>query len=221
MSEHAKFEYVTDGLPPRDAQLWDVRKEGCLPTPLDEHGLVDLNELIKLGKATIEGEFDWSSREDVHHLQWPKAAYTDDKLYQEFRELRQRKVIVPRVFHNWVHFLTEEPPLPSDDIVAMCVRAGKTVHALASMAGLAVRISRMPNIPEQKREDRLNEALELYTTRIETIDSIPHEFHPVPAEELRVYTVDELLEVSRKLGKKAVHFMHDRRRNVRSGSVDV
>lgn len=61
---------VRDRLPPREVWLHDPARDGKLPTPVDEHGLVDLDQLVDLGKRTVDLRFDWQSREnDIHHLQ--------------------------------------------------------------------------------------------------------------------------------------------------------
>ncbi len=112
----AHGEFVRDRLPPRDVQLHDPRRDGLLETPLDERGLVDLDRLVDLARATVSPEFGWESREnDVHHLQWPRRHYDIagamvDVETQVFRNLVNRKAYVPRIFHNWVHYITAPPP---------------------------------------------------------------------------------------------------------------
>jgi hypothetical protein len=41
-------------LPPPEVRLWDVKKQGAHPTPLDQRGIVDLDELVALGKASVD-----------------------------------------------------------------------------------------------------------------------------------------------------------------------
>src|SRR5215216_6283145 len=109
-------------LPPPDVWLHNPYKSDLIPTPVDERGLVDLRELIKVMKATVAPEYDWRSPfTDDHHLQWPNRWYESipDSEYnpQRFRGLMISRADTPRVFHVWTHLITEPPPVPDDDIM--------------------------------------------------------------------------------------------------------
>lgn len=216
-TERLKAERVH--LPPKHARLWDIAADGKLPTPLNEHGVVDLDGLVELGRRTIEDSYDWtSSLNDIHHLQWPGAFYVEDELTQEFRETVGRKAYIPRTFHNWLHYITEPPPLPSEEVMQHVVDAERALRALASTASLAMRLTRMPWIPERKRDMRLAEQYEAYQLHAESALAIPEAFLRVPPHELSAGSVEEMLEVSRTMGRRALTHVPIRLRSLAATS---
>lgn len=46
-------------LPPRDLWLFDPETDGKIPTPLNEYGLVDADELIDTVKSTVDPSYKW------------------------------------------------------------------------------------------------------------------------------------------------------------------
>lgn len=192
-------------LPPQHARAWDEVTDGKLQTPLNTHGVVDLDALVALGKQTVENGYDWTSRlNDVHHLQWPEAFYADDELAHEFRETVDRKAFLPRQFHNWLHHITEPPPVPSEEVMKHTVDAERAIRALASTAALATRLTRMRWIPERKRAARLEKEYMNYQLYVENAREIPEEFLRVSPHELAAGSVEEMLEVSRRIGRRAL-----------------
>lgn len=212
-SERAQYE-----LPPPEARLWNPETQGRFQTPVTEMGLVDLDQLVMLGEVTVDSVFDWSSRTDIHHLQWPRAQYIDDKLSMQFRELQGRKANLPRTFHNWLHKLTLPPDLPTREVMHHTVEAEATARALADTASLAMRLTRMKEVKESAREMRLRELLEDYMSHAESARSIPPEFQILRPVELDVQTVDDLLLRNRKLGQRALGNIPVRDRFVRSAA---
>lgn len=191
-------------LPPPEARLWNPETQGRFQTPVNDVGIVDLDQLVMLGKVTIDEFFDWSSRVDVHHLQWPRSQYIDDKLSMDFRELSWRKATVPRKFHNWLHRLTLPPELPSREVMRYAIKAETTAKALAETAGLAMRLTRIKAIDDKTLEARLAQQLDEYNQHVEVARSIPPEFQTLRPVDLEVRTVEELLVRSRKLGERAL-----------------
>lgn len=192
-------------LPPPHVRAWDVSTDGKLQTPLNTHGVVDLNELVSLGKQTVEDDYDWTSRlNDIHHLQWPGVFYENDELAHDFRETIDRKALLPRQFHNWLHHITEPPPVPSEEVMRHIVDAERIVHALASTATLATRLTRMPFIPEAKRVARLEQEYDNYQLYAENAREIPEEFLRVSPRELSAGSIEEMLEISRRIGRRAL-----------------
>lgn len=211
--ERARFE-----LPPPEARLWDPEKQGKFQTPVTDVGLVDLDQLVLLGEVTVDEAFDWRSRIDVHHLQWPRARYVEDELSMKFRELPRRKTNLPRTFHNWIHKLTLPPELPTAEVMRHVIEAEATARALADTASLAMRLTRKKEIKEGVLETRLEEILESYMQHAETARSIPPEFQVLRSVELDVRTVDDLLLRNRKLGQRALSTIPVRDRFVRSAA---
>ena len=205
-------------LPPPEARLWNPDKQGRFQPPVNDVGLVDLDQLILLGEVTVDESFDWSSRTDIHHLQWPRARYIDDPLSMKFRELQGRKANVPRTFHNWLHKLTLPPELPTREVMRHTIEAEATARALADTASLAMRLTRRKEVKESALETRLGELLEEYMTHAESARSIPPEFQMLRPVELDVQTVEDLLLRSRSLGRRALSNVPVRDRFARSAA---
>ncbi|HET6747195.1 MAG TPA: hypothetical protein VFH06_03760 [Candidatus Saccharimonadales bacterium] len=188
-------------------RLWDEARDEKRETPLDAFGRVDLDGFVELVKSTVAAEYRWESPfNDVHHLQWPATAYMhyEDPVAVEFRETAWRKAFLPRLFHNWGHKITHEPPLPSLEVMRHTVEAHKTVRDLAATARLAARLTRTPGIPEVKLWSRLEEELDAYTVYIENAREVPLEFQLLKLEEVEAQSIDEMLTANRRLGKLAV-----------------
>ena len=202
------------GLPPRDACLWNKNSNEKLPTPVDANGLTDLNKLVTLGKETVVEGFSWISPfNDIHHLQWPGIHYDND-IAMAFRELIQRKTYIPRLFHNWLHHITLPPPLPTEEVMRHAIQAERTARALASTAQLAVRLTRMPGIPEHKLLERLEQEFDNYTLYIENAREVPTEFQLLQLNEVEANSVDEMLAANRRLGKLALNHIPVRYREL-------
>jgi hypothetical protein len=144
--------------------------------------------------------------------------YADHPLYLQFRELNQRKTCIPKHFHNWLHWITEAPPVPAEEVMRGSIQAEKTARALVSTVDLAVRLSRKPGIPERKLSQELDKALGSYALTMDDVRAIPGEFQLLPVSELGVETVDDLLAVSKKLGKRALRHPPIRHRSIREAS---
>lgn len=201
-------------LPPESARLW-TPEEGRRETPLDSRGLVDLDKLVSLGKQTVQLDYSWiSAFNDVHHLQWPAAHYAESLGLpgHEFRELIQRKAYLPRQFHNWLHLITLPPPMPSEEVMRHSIDAERTARALAVTAQLAVRLTRMPGIPEAKLVKRLEEQFENYSLYVENAREVPLEFQLLKLAEVEARSVEEMLTVNKRLGKLALHLIPNRSR---------
>lgn len=208
-------------LPPPDAQLYDPDKSGCIETPVDERGLVDLDRLVTLVKQTVRPEFSWSSSfNDIHHLQWfasnyPASEVTDGLVdMNEFRELVNRKAFIPRVFHNWIHHVTLPPPVPSIEVMKYSIDAQRVAMSLSRTAGLAARLTRMTQIPEKKLEQRLDEEFMNYALYVDNARSVPIEFSLFAIEEVEARSVDEMLTVNKYLGRLALDKVPIRQRQV-------
>ena len=103
-------------LPPEDVRLIDLSYLRChkIPTPVDERGIVDTDRLIADVNATIDPSYRWSRQLSLDHLYWPGTWYDGTSIGARFRQLTINKAIVPRVWENWKHAITEPPALPSE-----------------------------------------------------------------------------------------------------------
>ncbi len=113
-------------LPPQQYQLPPTE---LLPTPTDERGLILIPELLESVKSTVDPEYQWPlsrRNESTHHFYWPEAAYPyypDRFSPGTFRNLSIHKAELPRAFENWLHIVTESPPLPSEEVMQYRVEA--------------------------------------------------------------------------------------------------
>jgi hypothetical protein len=209
-------------LPPKDVRLIDTDIDGKLETPLDARGLVDLDKLVTLGKQAVSSNYDWTSPfNDVHHLHWPGAFYMQDadETDHAFRELAQRKAYVPRRFHNWVHLITEPPPVPDTETMLLAIKAQSTAKAIAVTAQLAVRLTRMKGIPEAKLVQRLGQEFDNYTVYVENAREVPIEFQLLKLDEVEARDIDEMLLANKRLGKMAIDHIPVRFRQLHSAAA--
>lgn len=203
-------------LPPLEQQLWNPKTEGKIETPLDSRGLVDLDALVEVGKQTVESDYDWTSPfNDVHHLQWPGSAYKPDEEANEFRELVGRKTFIPRRFHNWLHHITEEPPLPTSEVMKHSIDAEEVAKHISTTVQLAVRLTRKKGLSEAKLEFELERKFEDYTLYVENARLVPVEFQLLKLAEIEAQNIDEMLAVNKQLGKRALHQIPIRMRALR------
>lgn len=131
-------------LPPQEYRKPLTEK---IPTPTDDRGLIDISELIRVVKATIEPEYEWPSYASNHHFYWPGNAYPHDftglvnPAY--FRNLSIHKGNIPRVFENWLHEITIPPAVPSEEVMHYRVQAWDVALNLFKSARQVVRWERL------------------------------------------------------------------------------
>lgn len=208
-------------LPPPDVVLYDAAILGKLETPVDEHGLVKLDALVTLVKQTVDPSYVWEVPfNSVHHLHYPARWYTEGGTDTEiaiktrFREQTARKMLGSHAFHSWAHETTIPPSLPHLDVMHICVMAEDAVMPLNNTALLATKIARNPYIPEKARQVRLNEEYDNYMRHLENARAIPKEFRPLDLDALEASSVEEMLDVSKYLGKRALHMVPYRHRAI-------
>jgi len=208
-------------LPPQELWLHNPDIDGLIPTPLDERDLVDLDKLVSTTLATVDNSFGWTSEfNDVHHLQWYASRYprieNDDQLVnmREFRELVNRKAYLPRVFHNWVHRIMEPPPVPTIEVMNYSIDAQNVAMSLARTASLAVRLTRIRKMPEQRLASRLDQEFEKYNLYLDNARLVPKEFSLLAIKEFEVKSPDDILLINKKLGKLALDIIPRRNKAV-------
>jgi hypothetical protein len=109
-------------LPPRDVWLFDpYAAANKLETPVDERGLIDPHTLIRAIKSTVEPSYSWPTDQlSVHHLYFHRDWYgypSAGPYARSFRELSVHKVLVPKIFENWVHLITNPADIPSQEVM--------------------------------------------------------------------------------------------------------
>ena len=181
-----------------------------MPTPLDERGLVDMNGLVELAKETVDPSYDWASSEsDIHHLQWVSRRYDVATAFLDvdgnaFRNLVNRKAYVPRVFHNWIHYITEPPPIPTQEVMQYSIDAQRVALSIARTAGLAIKLTRHQGLTDVQLRRRLDEEFINYNLYIDNAREVPAEFSLLAIEQIEANTIDEMLHANKRLGKLAL-----------------
>lgn len=92
----------------------------AVPTQLDDRGFVDYGWLLGYIDSLVDEDYVWSSRLDIHHLQWEGSSYhpdnftdyDDPSVPQRFREIPFHKLLIPRQMHDLIHLVTLPPKMP-------------------------------------------------------------------------------------------------------------
>lgn len=207
---HDAYTVPTTHLPPRELWLFNpIEERELLPTPLDNRGLVDMMGLIALMKSTVEQGYDWkSSFTDEHHLQWPDRWYersmTADMSPHVFRNLAISKVRVPRVFHNWVHRITEPPPLPSEEVMHYRIDAQRVAVELFREVKNSKTAARRRRLGEDGLEELLIQRFDSFALKFEHAKQAPREFQLLDYDHYALNDTSDMVRIGTKLGRFAV-----------------
>lgn len=111
---------ITGGLPAEEFRL--IGNDFMINTPVDDRGLVDISEHIRLVKMTLSPDINWINQtNNIHHFYWPAHIYnnSDDNQTKEikFRNLPVHKGLIPVQFHNWMHRISIPPEIPSAEVI--------------------------------------------------------------------------------------------------------
>lgn len=222
------------GLPPKDVWLIDTKKEK-IPTPTNEWGFVNAEQLIDNVKEAIDPNYEWLPVEaDKHHLNWPEKFYASSASNpahyspHEFRALPMNMAMISREFHNWIHEATEPPELPDEEIMHVATDAYKTAVTTFDEAKGLVRLQRhiekatndediaLDNVDYKnglRPEMSLEKLIDIQARRIDELHKRIGELSVLPKElkipEIHPEQPPEL--IGRLLGKiavpEAMHFM--------------
>lgn len=182
-----------DGLPAREFWQDNTLKYKVIPK-LNAKGLIDDKALIADVQATISPEFVWSGKADRHHLYWPRADYvaaqqiTGDKAYS-FREHGSNIIRVQRVFHNWMHAISEQPPMPDPEVMHYTLRAWEIVSDFFGAVRQTVNHQRLFGREELRRggytdnqnemiRDMLLRELSGVVMHLDLLADIPEDYWP-------------------------------------------
>ncbi len=195
-------------LPPPDLWLYNPYAEGRIPTPVDDRGLVDMTELIKQTKKTVDPSYSWESGyTDIHHLQWPNAEYAYEPYSpanpHTFRNLAISKLRTPRIFHNWIHTITLPPPMPTAEVMRYRIEAQRVVLALARVVNFCETLSLKDEISEAKLKGRLIENFDEFNEVLEDARSVPREFQLINLANYRPNRIEDMFKITSLIGKAA------------------
>lgn len=201
-------------LPPREVILSPFASGEKLDTPLDSRGLVDFEALVQTVNATVDPTYTWppcpsrlnSKRNNLHHLQWPNAWYMnmDESLAfrKEFRELSISKAVLPIRFHNWVHIVTQPPPVPSKEVCQYRIEADRVMRKLFQCAQISAQLLRKDDLSKQSQK-RLLRRLSAYDETLEEVRKLPEEFLQIQPDEFIVRTPEDIIPLASSLGRLA------------------
>jgi hypothetical protein len=207
-------------LPPRELWRFNPDEDERLPTPVDERGLVDVEKLINLVKITVDPAFTWRLDEEPnkHHLYWRKAFYPvkEESLVSphEFRNLAVNKVLIPRAFHNWLHRVTDEPPVPSEEVMHYRVEAQRVALELFKSARRSKRLIRLDKLSDTELEERLTRNFEEFSASLERANAIPEEYRLINPSDYKLETARDIHAIGHRLGELAIRCTTTRVRDV-------
>ena len=133
------------GLPPQEFWLINPERDK-FETPVDDRGFVDVPTLVQAVKDSIDSEYKWPEHLSVHHLYWKEDWYSSPFIGmngQKFRELPIHKALVPRVFENWLHYVTIPPDVPDPELMQRRVKSWTVASDLFHSVRSAVKWERL------------------------------------------------------------------------------
>src|SRR5690606_16719825 len=105
-------------------------------------------------------------------------------LPEVFYGLPINQIVIPRMFHNWLHLTTEPPPIPSREAMHHRILAHNVVRNLLRNARQSLALTKASYI----REDRLHRGSEYhlwqFLVEVEEAQKLPSEFSLVDLTEL-------------------------------------
>ena len=221
MINHEGIEPVS--LPPPDVRL--ISTNDMIDTPVDDLGLVDIDQLITDIGETIDPDYQWSPGLSVHHFQWPEAWYKypegpyEDIPIRSFRNLPPHKGLVPREFENWLHKITLPPAMPSPEVVVRRHESWGVAKSLFLTIKDAVKQEKMarrrrqyvaqnPDVlpPEFNGEDIIGEEImqEILEKHFRGIIYHLEKLSEIPPEHKLVDETADIHDISRTLGQLVV-----------------
>jgi len=199
-------------LPPREYWLSDPAIEGLIPTPLDSRGLVDALALFQEVAKTIDPAYEWGSAfDDPHHLQWPGDWYANEVRDsvnktanpQEFRNLAISQWVLPRVLHNWIHRVTEPPPVPSDEVMFYRTEAQRVTTSLFMTVRDGKRYIDSSSLTYRQIHAKLTPYYRQMSRQIKAMQEVPPEFRLVELPEYQAGNVRDMFKLESALGRYA------------------
>ncbi len=117
------------------------------------------------------------------------------------------------MFHNWLHLVTTEPPVPNEETMYYRIEAQRAVLALFRTARESKRLTRQ-KLSDTKLEKKLTRHFEQFSTHLEIARAIPVEYQIIDFSEHRLDTIHDMHTISQHLGELAVRKTNTRVRDV-------
>lgn len=210
------------GLPSPEYWLVDPRHHK-LEVYVDEWGQIDSGKLIQDVLSTIDPVYNWPGYTSRHHKFWAEARYAriglqiPESRAKAFRNLPDNIDLYPRVFHNWLHLITEQPVMPDPVIMSERVREWDVVRGVHENLRIAARLARIikrereSGLTEQQREAFKDEML----VKLRGLVSSLMELQDLPLERWPFDVNLGALDAISSIGDHARHGCRLRTRDVR------
>jgi hypothetical protein len=236
------FARPTPFLPPEDVRLWDLRRDGRIPTPVDrETGLVDRKAFMYLLRASVAPEYRFRAaqvpvKKTRHHLHWPNENYKN----KVFRNQGSLQADLEPIEHNWGHELTIPPdPVDSDvedeyvDARELATLMRTTAHHPLYLGREAVKAHKevyagmepthfqvfRGEIREDVRLD-LAEAFDIFAELFERARAGYSKFQVIDYQAETLKNVDDMMRIAKQIGK-TVRLEAELDRLILDGHVEV
>jgi hypothetical protein len=222
-------------LPPRELWLIDPDKEK-IPTPVDDRGIVDIPKTIEAVRQQVDPSYEFPAIFlGEHHFHWAGNKYSREPSTKwgivpaQFRDLPPLKGDIGRVLENFLHLITEEPPVPSEEVMYhyseawrvaknlfACARAGLKNEHLAKRQARRVELGLDVFPKDPNRENRVGkEYFGSIKSKIEqNRDKYLAELERVPPEFRLVSPNTSPKKVAERVGRLAMRGSHKLRRFV-------
>lgn len=196
-------------IPPLEMQRFIPGRSERIPTPVNEVGLIDEKKLVVAVQSTVDPEFHWSPSDtpDSHHLYWEHRRYPnlpDESVNPRiFCNLPTSQIRVPRIFHNWLHIVTEMPPIPGEEAMAYQIAVCSIIKSLVAAARETKKTERRPYVSEKKANRIIEYHFEQFQEYYEKAREIPEEFRPFDFHLYSPSSIEDMHAISAKLGEIA------------------
>jgi hypothetical protein len=123
-------------------------KDHLLETAVDSRGIVLPEIILDDVLSTVDPSYKWPMDFcDVHHFVWEKRHYSvmnngGDTTPHFYREIPFHKGYIPRVLHNYLHAITEQPEVPPYDVMERRVESYRVAQRLFEAAKSVIRFEK-------------------------------------------------------------------------------
>lgn len=127
-------------LPPVDVSLLlkldcknKVRAIDKIDVPLDRFGVPQPHEYLNVLTETLDPNYVLPPKRNVHHLACPRSLYIvhgSRSIQYQYRETPAVMVDIPIQLHNYGHWVTNDPPMPSYEVMYLRAKEQRQIDQL-------------------------------------------------------------------------------------------
>lgn len=138
--------------PPEQSLLLRRDRKGVIktvekiPTPLDEYGIPDASEMLRIAMGTLSADYMPPGVSNVHHLVYPRHRYhhhpSGSPIPRLYRESAHNMVRYQQQLHNYFHEIFEDPIEASMDVMYTCAKEQSEVDTLFFVGQASIQLSR-------------------------------------------------------------------------------